>query len=129
MPPAAVSLRLLAFAVSAGLAAAAIQPLLAALVGGVPAAWAISVTGPSLLGVGVIFLADRLSDRGAHVPPWYSAWLLLPGAFLLAGAAAMCLVAAIVPIPAVRLAGWEMLGTGAVLWTAALLWVRGPAQR
>jgi len=123
MPPAAATLRLLAFAVPAGLALSGIQPLLAALARGVAAGWALSLSVPALLVALAVVLADRLSDREGS-PPWYSAWALLPGAFLLAGAASMCIFGALVEAPSVRGLEWALLVVGGLAWTPALVWVR-----
>ena len=123
MPPASATLRLLAFAVPAGLTLSGVQPLLAALARGVPAAWALSLSIPALLVALVVILADRLTDR-EEAPPWYSAWALLPGAFLLAGAASMCIFGALVQLPAVRVVEWALLLGGGLTWAPALVWVR-----
>jgi hypothetical protein len=113
------------FAVPAALAMAGVQPFLGALTGGLRIAWAISLTAPAVVAAVVIFAAARLSDRGDVVqPPWYSAWALLPGAFLLAGAAAMCIFGALVELANIRLAMWVLLIAGAVLWVAAMTLVR-----
>lgn len=124
MPPASRSLRLLAFAVPAALGASAAQPLLAALTGSVGPAWALELTGPGLLAAGALLMVGRVTDRRLGEPPWYSAWALLPGAFLLAGAASMCLFGAFVELPAVRVAAWGLGAAGGVAWSAALAWVR-----
>ena len=90
MPHPSAILRLVGFAVAAGLAMAAVQPVVAAAAGAVEMRWALGLTAPGLLVAGLVFGAARVSDRGDRVqPPWYSAWLLLPGSFLLAGAAAL----------------------------------------
>jgi hypothetical protein len=123
MPPASATLRLLAFAVPAVLVLSAIQPLIAAISGGVHAQWALTVSVPALLVALAVILADRLSDREAP-PPWYSAWALLPGAFLLAGAASMCIFGALIEMPAARAVEWTLLAAGAVTWGPALIWVR-----
>lgn len=127
MPPAAASLRLLAFAVPAGLVLSAIQPLIAAIAGGVHAGWALTVSVPALLVALVVILADRLTDREG-VPPWYSAWALMPGAFLVAGAASMGLLAALIEWPSVRAVEWALLVFGALTWTPALIWIRLRSQ-
>ncbi len=123
MPPASASLRLLAFAVPAGLALSAVQPLIAAIAGGVHAGWALTVSVPALLVALAVILTDRLSDREG-TPPWYSAWALMPGAFLVAGAASMCLIAALIEWPSVRAVEWALLGLGGLTWTPALIWIR-----
>jgi hypothetical protein len=123
MPPASATLRLLAFAVPAGLALSAVQPLIAAIGGGVNAGWALTVSVPALLVALVVILTDRLSDREG-APPWYSAWALMPGAFLVAGAASMCLIAALIEWPSVRAVEWALLALGGLTWTPALIWIR-----
>ena len=96
MPPASAILRLLTFAVPAALAAAGVQPLLGAATGEVELGWAIGLSAPAVIVAGLVFGAGRLFDRGDVLqPPWYSAWVLFPGAFLLAGAAAMCIFGAL----------------------------------
>ena len=118
-------LRLLAFAVPAALAASGIQPLLGAATGAVSLSWAIFLTVPAVVGAGLVFGAGRLFDRGDSVqPPWYSAWILFPGAFLLAGAAAMCIFGALVELSLIPPAMWTFLIAGAALWSAAIIRVR-----
>lgn len=125
MPRASALLRLLTFAVPAALALAGVQPLLGAVTDGLRMRWAVSLTAPAVIAAAVIFAAARLSDRGDVVqPPWYSAWALWPGAFLLAGAAAMCIFGALVELPVIRLALWVLLIAGAALWLAAMTLVR-----
>lgn len=119
-------LRMVAFAVSAGLAMSGIQPLVAAAVGFVPVRWALGLTAPAVLVAGLVFGLGRLSDRGDGLqPPWYSAWLLLPGAFLLAGAAAMCIFGALVQLSLIPWTMWALLLAGATLWVGAMVLVRG----
>lgn len=118
-------LRLVAFAVAAGLAMAGVQPVVAALVGSVGLSWAVGLTAPAVLTAAVVFAAGRLINRGdALQPPWYSAWLLLPGAFLLAGAAAMCIFGALVQLSLIPWTMWVLLVTGGLLWTGAMVLVR-----
>ncbi|HXC77650.1 MAG TPA: hypothetical protein VNU19_11415 [Candidatus Acidoferrum sp.] len=125
MPPASRLLRLVAFAVPAGLAMAAVQPLLGAAAGAVGAGWALSLTGPAFGAAALIFGVGRLLDRGDLVqPPWYCAWLLLPGSFLLAGAAAMCIFGALVEFPAILPALWTLLALGSLCWATAIVLVR-----
>src|ERR1700687_975805 len=125
MPQASAMLRLLAFAVPAALAAAGIQPLLGAAAGAVKLSWAIGLTAPAVLAAGLVFGAGLMLDRGDLVqPPWYSAWILLPGAFLLAGAAAMCVLGALVELSLITWAVWELMGIGSLLWVAAMVLVR-----
>jgi len=125
MPRASALLRLVTFAVPAALAMAGVQPFLSALTGGLRMRWAIGLAGPAIIAAIVIFAAARVFDRDDMVqPPWYSAWALLPGAFLLAGAAAMCIFGALVELSAIRLAMWVLLIAGSVLWLAAMALVR-----
>ena len=84
---------------------------------------------PALVGAVVIFVGGRLLDRGDAVqPPWYSAWVLLPGAFVLAGAAAMCIFGAMVQLELIDTTMWVLLAAGVVLWSGALLYLRGAAH-
>lgn len=125
MPPPSVMLRMVAFAVAAGLCMAGVQPVVAASTGGVGLSWAFSLSGPAVATALLVFVAGRLLSRGdAFQPPWYSAWLLLPGSFLLAGAAAMCIFGALVEFTLIPLTLWALLVSGGVLWTAALVLVR-----
>ena len=125
MPRASVVLRLVAFAVPAALAMAGVQPLLAAAAGAVAVSWALALAGPALAGALLIFVAGRIFARGDAVqPPWYSAWVLLPGAFLLAGAAAMCIFGALLEMPAISLMMWSLLAGGSLVWGAGLILVR-----
>lgn len=125
MPPPSVMLRMVAFAVAAGLGMAGVQPVVAASTGEVGMSWAFSLTGPAVATALLVFIAGRLFSRGdAFQPPWYSAWLLLPGSFLLAGAAAMCIFGALVEFTLIPLTMWVLLVSGGVLWTAALVLVR-----
>jgi hypothetical protein len=129
VPPASTSLRLLAFTVPAALAVSAVQPLLAAMTGQVHMEWSLELAAPCLVGAGLLLIAARLTDRpGDFATPWYSAWALLPGAFLLAGAASMCIFAAFVELPQIRPLAWELLVAGAIAWAAALAWVRRAAS-
>lgn len=125
MPRASRLLRLLAFAVPAGLALAGIQPILGAASGGVHLSWSLGLTAPALLAALLLFAAARLSDRGDEVqPPWYAAWALLPGAFLLAGAAAMCIYGALVEFWLITSTMWVLLAAGTVLWSSAIVVIR-----
>lgn len=73
----------------------------------------------------LVFGAGRLFDRGDQLqPPWYSAWVLLPGAFLLAGAAAMCVFGALVEFATIAPTMWALLASGTLLWAAAIVLVR-----
>lgn len=129
LPPASRLLRLLAFAVPALLAVSAVQPPLAALAGGTSGGWALGLALPCAAAAGGLLLAARLTDPGdVRQPPWYSAWALAPGAFVLAGAAAMCLYGALVASPAIRAGCWLLLGAGSTLWTGGLWWVRWAAR-
>ena len=83
VPAASVLMRLLGFMVPCLLALAGVQPLIGAAAGAVGTEWAVGMSLPALVGAVVIFVAGRLFDRGnALQPPWYSAWVLLPGAFV-----------------------------------------------
>ena len=125
MPHPSVILRLVGFAVAAGLAMAGIQPLVAATTGEVDLRWAVGLTAPAVVMAGLLLGAGRISDRGDTVqPPWYSAWLLLPGSFLLAGAAAMCIFGALVQFAVIPWTMWVLLISGGVLWMAGLVLVR-----
>jgi len=129
LPPASNSLRLLAFAVPAALGVSALQPVVAALTGQVSLEWALELSAPSLVTAGLLMVIARLTDRaGDAAPPWYSAWALLPGSFILAGAASMCIFGAFIQLPQIRLAAWVLLAAGAVIWAAALAWVRRAAR-
>jgi uncharacterized membrane protein len=125
VPPATILLRLIAFTVPAVLLLAGVQPLVAAAVGQVDAAWAIPLSAPAIAGAVVLIVGARVLDRGDGVaPPWYSAWVLLPGAFVLTGAAAMCLIGALVEFAGITSAMWVLLGLGLVLWSGGMLVVR-----
>jgi hypothetical protein len=118
-------LRLIAFAVPASLAMAGLQPLLGAAVGGVGLGWAIGLAAPAMGAAALVFIAARLFDRGDAVqPPWYSAWVLLPGAFLLAGAAAMCIFGALIEFSLITTTMWALLVAGTATWTGAIVVVR-----
>ncbi|GAC1504676.1 MAG: hypothetical protein NVS1B3_01790 [Candidatus Dormibacteraceae bacterium] len=118
-------LRLLAFAVPAALAAAAVQPLLGAATGAVHPRWAFGLAVPAVVAAALVFGVGRLFDRGDSVqPPWYSAWVLLPGAFLLAGAAAMCIFGALVELSVIAWCLSVLLTSGSVLWAAAMILAR-----
>jgi hypothetical protein len=111
------------------LAVCALQPLLAAVAGQVGLEWSLELSAPCLMGAGLLLVAARFTDRpGDFATPWYSAWALLPGAFLLAGAASMCIFAAFVELPQIRPLAWELLAAGAVAWAGALAWVRRAAS-
>ncbi len=125
VPMPSVLLRLVAFMVPAVLALCGVQPLFGAAAGAVDMTWAARLSAPALVGAAVIFAASRLLDRGDAVqPPWYSAWVLMPGAFVLAGAAAMCLIGALVKLELIDAAMWLLLVMGLVLWSGGLLFVR-----
>jgi len=125
VPRPSIILRLVGFAVAAGLAMAGVQPVIAATAGSVRPGWAFALTGPALITATLIFGAARIINRGdALQPPWYSAWLLLPGSFLLAGAAAMCIFGALVEVPLIPPTMWVLLISGGSLWVAAMVLVR-----
>ena len=125
VPHPSVILRLVGFAVAAGLAMAGVQPLVAAAIGAVDLRWALGLTAPAVVTAGLVFGAGRFMDRGDLVqPPWYSAWLLLPGSFLLAGAAAMCIFGALVEFSLIPLTMLVLLISGGVMWAGAMVLVR-----
>ena len=125
MPPASAMLRLLAFAVPSALAAAGVQPLLGAAVGAVSLGWAMGLATPAVIAAALVFIAGKVGDRGDAVqPPWYSAWILLPGAFVLAGAAAMCIFGALVELSLIAWTMWALLIAGSELWMVAMILVR-----
>lgn len=129
MPPASAILRLLAFAVPSALAAAGVQPLLGAAIGVVQLSWAFGLTAPAVIAAGLVFGAGRMFDRGDSVqPPWYSAWILFPGAFLLAGAAAMCIFGALIEFSLITWTMWVLLITGSLLWAGAMVQVRSASR-
>jgi len=118
-------LRLLAFAVPSALAAAGVQPLLGAAAGAVQLSWAVGLAAPAIIVAALVFGAGRALDRGdAFQPPWYAAWVLLPGAFVLAGAAAMCIFGALVDLWLIAWTMWVLLVVGSLLWAAAMVLVR-----
>ncbi len=122
-------LRLLSFAVPAGLAMSGVQPLLGAATGMVDRSWALGLAAPSVLFALLVFGAGRIADRGDAIqPPWYTAWMLLPGAFLLAGAAAMCIIGALVQLAVVSVTMWYLVIAGSLLWAAALALVRSGSR-
>ena len=113
------------FAVAAGLAMAGVQPMVAATAGSVRMGWAVGLTTPAVVTASLVFIAVRLINRGdALQPPWYSAWLVLPGAFLLAGAAAMCIFGAFVEVSLIPLTMWTLLISGGSLWILGMVLVR-----
>src|SRR5260370_34673978 len=100
MPPPTRILRLLAFVVPAALTLAGVQPILGAASGSVTPGWALQLAGPAIAAALVLYLAARRFDRGDLVqPPWYAAWLLFPGAFLLAGVASLWIFGGLVALP------------------------------
>lgn len=129
MPRPNAMLRLVAFAVAAGLAMAGVQPVVAAATGEVEIGWALTLTGPALVTSMLVFAGARVLNRGNVLqPPWYSAWLILPGAFLLAGAAAMCIFGAFVQFATIPWTAWTLLAGGATLWMAAMVLVRSHSR-
>ena len=125
MPRPSALLRLIDFAVPCLLALGGVQPLLGAAEGNVGSAWAFGLAAPAVTAAALVFIVGRFFDRGDAVqPPWYSAWALMPGAFLLAGAAAMCIIGALVQFSAVMPALWILLTGGVVSWVAGMLVVR-----
>ncbi len=129
IPHPSALLRLLGFAVAAGLAMAGVQPVVAASAGEVHMRWALALTAPAVIMAGLVLAVARMSGRGDVVqPPWYSAWLLLPGSFLLAGAAAMCIFGALVEFSLIPLTMWTLLLSGGLLWMAGLVMVRSQSH-
>jgi hypothetical protein len=129
VPRASALLRLLAFAVPAALALAGVQPVMGAATGSVGPSWALQLTGPAICASALLFVAARRLDRGDLVqPPWYSAWLLFPGAFLLAGAASMCIFGALVDFPIIAPTMWTLVAAGTLAWGGAIA-VVGRASR
>src|SRR3989442_4138653 len=129
MPPARNLLRVVAFAVPAGLVLAGVQPVMGAATGSVAPGWAAQLAGPAIVAAGLLFLAARRIDRGDAVqPPWYTAWLLLPGAFLLAGAAAMCIFGALLGFPIIAPTMLALVALGTLAWAGAIV-VVGRASR
>jgi hypothetical protein len=125
VPPASAMLRMVAFAVPVSLAVAGVQPLLGAAARGVGIGWAISLAAPAMAAAVLVFGAAWFFDSGDAVqPPWYSAWVLLPGAFLLAGAAAMCIFGALIELALIRKTMLALLVAGAATWTGAIVVVR-----
>ena len=87
--------------------------------------WAARLAVPAVGAAALVFGAGRLFDRGDVVqPPWYSAWALLPGAFLLAGASAMCIFGALFELSPIVPTMWALLVAGTVAWSAAMVLVR-----
>lgn len=108
---------------------AGVQPLLGAAAGMVGLRWALGLAAPASLFAAVMFGAGRLSDRGDAIqPPWYTAWMLLPGAFFLAGAAAMCIFGALVQFALIPWTMWFLLIVGSLFWAAALALVRNGSR-
>jgi len=108
---------------------AGVQPVVSALTGEVEMRWAFGLTAPAILTAALVFGAGRALNRGDVIqPPWYSAWLLLPGSFLLAGAAAMCIFGSLVEFTLIPLTMWVLLAAGSLLWTGALVLVRGNSR-
>ena len=123
--PATILLRLISFTVPAFLLLAGVQPLVAAATGQQNVSAAMALGAPAIVAAVILIVGARALDRGdAVAPPWYSAWVLLPGAFVLTGASAMCLIGALVQFSAITSAMWLLLGTGAVLWSGGMLVVR-----
>jgi len=129
MPPASRLLRLLGFAVPAALTLAGVQPILGAATGSVTAGWAVQLAAPAIVAAALLFVAARRFDRGDLVqPPWFAAWLLFPGAFLLAGAAAMCIFGALVDFPIIAPTMWALVAAGTLAWAGAIVVVGRASQ-
>src|SRR2546428_12154455 len=126
MPPVSRILRLLAFAVPAALTLAGVQPVMGAATGSIGPGWAAELAAPAIIAASFLFLAARRLDRGDLVqPPWYSAWLLFPGAFFLAGAASMWIIGALVDFPTIPPTMWGPGGGGPLAGAGALALVGG----
>src|SRR5260370_25564559 len=120
MPPPTRILRLLAFVVPAALTLAGVQPILGAASGSVTPGWALQLAGPAIAAALVLYLAARRFDRGDMVqPPWYAAWLLFPGAFLLAAAASAVIFGALGEFPILPPTLLGMLSVGTVATRSA----------
>jgi len=129
MPPASRLLRLLGFAVPAALTLAGVQPILGAATGSVTAGWAVQLAAPAIVAAALLYVAARRFDRGDLVqPPWFAAWLLFPGAFLLAGAAAMCIFGALVDFPVIAPTMWALVAAGTLAWAGAIVVVGRASQ-
>jgi len=129
MPPASRLLRLLGFAVPAALTLAGVQPILGAATGSVTAGWAVQLATPAIVAAALLYVAARRFDRGDLVqPPWFAAWLLFPGAFLLAGAAAMCIFGALVDFPIIAPTMWALVAAGTLAWAGAIVVVGRASQ-
>lgn len=125
VPAPSVLLRLVGFVVPSFLALAGVQPLIGAAAGAVGGGWAVRISVPALAGAAVLFAGRWWLDPGDAVqPPWYSAWILLPGAFVLAGAAAMCIFGALVELQLIATSMWLLLAAGVALWSGGLVLVR-----
>lgn len=129
MPRPSVILRMVGFAVAAALAMAGIQPVVAAAAGAVRMQWAVELSAPAVVTAVLVFLAVRIFNRNDAVqPPWFSAWLLLPGSFLLAGAAAMCIFGAFVELSLIPGAMLALLVSGGGLWIGGMALVRSQSH-
>ena len=129
MPHASRLLRLLGFAVPAALTLAGVQPVLGAATGSVAPGWAAQLTAPAIAAAALLYMSARHFDRGDAVqPPWFAGWLLFPGAFLLAGAASMCIIGALVEFPVIAPTMWALAAVGTITWTGAIAIV-GNASR
>ena len=129
MPRPSVILRMVGFAVAAALAMAGFQPVVSAAAGAVPMRWAVELSAPAVITAVLVFLAARIFNQNDAVQPaWYSAWLLLPGSFLLAGAAAMCIFGAFVELSLIPGAMWALLVSGGGLWIGGMALVRSQSH-
>jgi hypothetical protein len=121
-------LRMVSFAVAAGLGIAGVQPVVAASTGEVGIGWALSLSGPAVATALLVLAVGRFLNRGDAQLPWYSAWLLLPGSFLLAGAAAMCIFGSFVELTLILPAMLALLLAGGTLLTGGLVLVRSASR-
>src|SRR5450759_1447337 len=86
-------------------------------------------TSPAVIAAGLVFVAGRMLDRGDLVqPPWYSAWIVFPGAFLLAGPASMCIFGALVELSLFTWILWTLLIAGSLFWAGAMVVVRSASR-
>jgi hypothetical protein len=127
MPPASFSLRLLAFMVPTIVTVFGVQPLIAGLTGTVRLEWGARIAVPCVIAAALCMITARLTDRAGEPPAW-SAYALLPGSFLLAGAAAMGIFGAFVELERIAIACWTLLAVGTIGWVGALVWVRRAAR-
>jgi hypothetical protein len=125
---ASVSLRLLAFMVPTVVTVFGVQPLIAGLTGSVRLEWGARLAVPCVFAAAFCMLTAWFTDRGRAKPPPWSAYALLPGSFLLAGASAMGIFGAFVEFERIAFACWTLLAAGTISWVGGLVWVRRAAR-